>query len=249
MKAIHILLFLFLALCLPALAAAQAVTTLLVKTDMSCNWKLDGQPMDPLKADASAVVVVSPGEHLIEASTTDGTATDRTKVVVDHSEKTVEIQLQSKYNQQLRMKHADTVSERTGAALSPTWTDFSTALMWARKDNGSDVNWPQATAYCSKLTLGGYTDWRLPTADELQGIYDPSVSVQTNYDAGLYHVHVKGHLQLTGWAWSSTKVDVPGSPRQEVSTFAFNEQQPRNSQPFEQFSYSMRALCVRRSEK
>ena len=42
---------LFLGLCLSTLAGAQAGLALLVKTDMDCNWELDGQPMDPLKAD------------------------------------------------------------------------------------------------------------------------------------------------------------------------------------------------------
>src|SRR5690242_17745520 len=50
------------------------------------------------------------------------------------------------------------------------WTDPSTGLMWAGKDNGKDVNWHKAINYCRDLRLGGYSDWRLATIDELQGI-------------------------------------------------------------------------------
>lgn len=165
-----------LGLCLSSLAGVQAGVTLLVKTDMSRKWELDGQPMSPLMAEDSRVVLVSPGEHLIQASTTDGVATIRTKVEVDKTEKTVSIQLKSPYDQQSKMQHDDAARKRAGAPLSPTWTDPATGLMWTRKDNGSDVDSPQATAYCSDLKLGSYKDWRLPTFDELQAIYDRSIS-------------------------------------------------------------------------
>lgn len=29
--------------------------------------------------------------------------------------------------------------------------------MWTKKDNGSDVNWNQANAYCSNLLLADYS--------------------------------------------------------------------------------------------
>jgi hypothetical protein len=39
---------------------AQTGANLLVTTDMDCNWKLDGQRMDPLKAHDSKVFPVAP---------------------------------------------------------------------------------------------------------------------------------------------------------------------------------------------
>ena len=82
MKNISRLSLLFLGLCLPPLAVAQADVTLLLKTDIDCNWKLDGQPMDQLKADRSKVVPVSPGEHSIQAATTDGVSKIRIEAAV-----------------------------------------------------------------------------------------------------------------------------------------------------------------------
>ncbi len=243
MKIICNLSVLFLVLCLSALAGAQAGPTLLVKTDMDCNWKLDGQPMGLLKADAPKAVPVSSGEHLIQAATTDGLVKIRTKVEVDQGQRTVELQLKSRHAQKLRIQQAVATRKQAEAeaALHPTWTDPDTGLMWTKKDNGSDVNWNQASDYCSNLQLGGYNDWRLPSIEELQGIYDPSVSVQAVFDYGDVNVHVKGNLQLTGWDWSSSQ----GKSSEWALSFSFNNE---NRGPFPLgFSYSSRALCVRRS--
>jgi hypothetical protein len=53
-----------------------------------------------------------------------------------------------------------------------TVLDTSTNLMWAAKDNGYDINWFNAMAYCGSYRGGGYTDWRMPTLAELAGLYN-----------------------------------------------------------------------------
>ena len=92
---------------------------------------------------------------------------------------------------------------QTPANVAPPavgWTDPATGLTWTKEDNGSRVNWNQATDYCSNLRLGGYTDWRLPTVDELQGIFDRSANGKGE--------HVKGNLQLSSYYhWSSTQIN------------------------------------------
>jgi hypothetical protein len=78
-----------------------------------------------------------------------------------------------------------------------TWEDSSTGLMWTVEDNGNDFNWNQANAYCEGLTLGGYSDWRLPTIDELEGLYDRTLKKQ--YKA-------KGPIDLqSANIWSGSK--------------------------------------------
>lgn len=121
---------------------------------------------------------------------------------------------------------------QTPANVGPVvgWSDPATGLNWTSEDNGSDVNWNQANAYCSNLRLGGYSDWRLPTIDELQGIYDERSSI-----------HVKGNLILsTNWQWSSSQASASGG----AWYFAFNVGK-RGSSPFRDGGY-LRALCVRR---
>ena len=46
-----------------------------------------------------------------------------------------------------------------------TVTDTITGLMWQKTDGG-EMTIENAIIYCDTLTLGGYNDWRLPTAHE-----------------------------------------------------------------------------------
>ena len=60
-----------------------------------------------------------------------------------------------------------------------TVLDTRTNLMWAAKDNGSSINWQGAKNYCDNYRGGGYPDWRMPTQDELAGLYDAGKSRPT----------------------------------------------------------------------
>jgi hypothetical protein len=53
-----------------------------------------------------------------------------------------------------------------------TVKDTKTGFMWAGKDNGEDITWQDAKRYCENYRGGGYSDWRMPTKDELEGTYD-----------------------------------------------------------------------------
>jgi len=50
-----------------------------------------------------------------------------------------------------------------------TITDNITHLMWQKTDGG-EMTYENAVTYCNNLTLAGFTDWRLPTAEELFSI-------------------------------------------------------------------------------
>jgi uncharacterized membrane protein len=53
---------------------------------------------------------------------------------------------------------------------SKVWVDPHTGLTWAKKDNGSAVDWEAAREYCNTLKPARY-DWRLPRLEELRGIW------------------------------------------------------------------------------
>jgi hypothetical protein len=76
-----------------------------------------------------------------------------------------------------------------------TVKDTKTGLMWASKDNGYNINWHDAKRYCENYRGGGYKDWRMPTIDELAGLYDKSESYQAKQRR--YDVHLTKLIQLT----------------------------------------------------
>ena len=61
-------------------------------------------------------------------------------------------------------------------------------LMWTVRENGFDLDWNEAKAYCEACRVGGYSDWRMPTIEELQGLYDSKRSIratQRDYDVSV----------------------------------------------------------------
>ena len=86
-----------------------------------------------------------------------------------------------------------------------TWKDDASGLTWTVKDNGTDVSWDQANAYCENLQLAGQADWRLPTLDELKTLYDRSLKKQykAKEPIGLDSANVwSGTKNRSGDAWS-----------------------------------------------
>ena len=77
-----------------------------------------------------------------------------------------------------------------------TVTDKESELMWTDLDNGRDITWERANAYCENLSLAGHDDWRLPTMDELKGLYGAKVAT--------CHGEGEGSIKLTSnYLWSS----------------------------------------------
>ncbi len=92
-----------------------------------------------------------------------------------------------------------------------TVTDNATGFMWQQDDNGEGVNWDSALGYCEDLSLGDYTDWRLPNAKELQSIVDYTESPDTTGFAALDSDYFNATQILNeageedyGYYWTST---------------------------------------------
>jgi hypothetical protein len=60
------------------------------------------------------------------------------------------------------------------ALKTATVCDKTTLLEWERKSLAQLRTWDDAKAYCDSLSLGGATDWRLPTRIELLSLVDHS---------------------------------------------------------------------------
>ena len=132
------------------------------------------------------------------------------------------------------------------------WLDPAHNLRWAGKDNGKDVNWGEAKKYCRNLRLGGFSNWRLATIEELEGIYDrtanaPGLGGKHNDDSLTFPVI--GNLFLTGDHWSSSqRLDDHGRFIGFAWFFDFYNRYKGSEDGTwtgRAADYNMRALCVR----
>jgi hypothetical protein len=131
----------------------------------------------------------------------------------------------------------------TGASR---WTDLGSAVLkdamtgleWTRDDNGSDIDWSDAKAYCDGRSKG----WRLPSLKELKAIFDQAES-GARCDQAL--CKVSSRFNLTGtWFWSATQVGADSTDGNELAwgVLLVNGAQ---TQAVRNASYGSRTLCVR----
>jgi hypothetical protein len=212
--------------------AKTAGATLLVMCDLACDWKLDGKPLGHIEAGDSVTAPLSLGQHVIAATTEDG---------LDEAKKEIEIKIAGQMNVHLAIQPVRDARLKHEQEATQTWTDPASGLMWTRTNNGTDVDWQGAKDYCRNLQLAGHSDWRLPTIDELSGVFDSSIDIPGRLGAMGTPVtfHVKGNLQLSGWEWSGSQGNAPG----EAWAFLFHVGRRHSGS----FSLWHRALCVRRS--
>lgn len=100
-----------------------------------------------------------------------------------------------------------------------TVTDTATGLMWAQTDNLGNISWDNSKLYCENIILSRYTDWRMPTIDELKTLFDRSLPGYETICG--QKVRSSPQVQLScGNVWSSEILPVPGG--YIVSAYAFN---------------------------
>jgi hypothetical protein len=90
-------------------------------------------------------------------------------------------------------------SQFTDNATAGTVKDNLTGLTWQKVPNTNTLTWEQSLVYAEGLTLGGFSDWRLPNIKELESINDEKLinpSVSTTYFSS---IGVKNY-------WSSTSL-------------------------------------------
>ncbi len=87
-------------------------------------------------------------------------------------------------------------------------------LMWTVKDSYADLgqclNWYQSYDYVKSLETGGHTDWRMPTTEELYGIYDDTIENVLAWDRdpkNPLRLHTLFADGAAYWYWSGDKAD------------------------------------------
>ena len=70
--------------------------------------------------------------------------------------------------------------------------------MWAARDGGKTIDETDLETYFNNYRVGGYTNWRMPTIDELKTIYDPAGKKDISCVTDLIHLSDE-------WVWASGK--------------------------------------------
>jgi hypothetical protein len=84
-----------------------------------------------------------------------------------------------------------------------TVTDTSTGLMWQQQTAGQ-MTWEEAINYCEGLSLGGYSDWRLPNRNELQSLVD-----YTRYSPAIDNTAFPDTMSFLYWSSTTTQAYDP----------------------------------------
>jgi hypothetical protein len=86
-----------------------------------------------------------------------------------------------------------------------TVTDTKNKLMWAAKSSSTEMRSDVAEYYCGSFRAAGRSDWRMPTIEELKGLYDVSYSRVTDcYDKSPIHITPLISLSCTH-VWAATE--------------------------------------------
>ncbi len=107
-------------------------------------------------------------------------------------------------------KPGRTEKERDGRFVlyeDGTVLDTQTNLLWAAADNGKDIDWKGAKAYCEKYRGGG---WRMPTQDELMTLLGDRNGATSGFDccSGCSNYIATRLIRLScTWVWASDTKD------------------------------------------
>jgi len=160
-------------------AAAPYSARLLVTVDAPSYVIFDDRFRGFAPANQLVGIGVSPGQHKVQAVSTDtGAVVARSVAVPAMGDISVPLSLQPMVAKQKAKQAADQQSDeahkrataelrkRFIATSRKTVIDQVTRLEWTGEDS-REVDWNEANAYCANLTWGELSDWRLPTIAEL----------------------------------------------------------------------------------
>ena len=158
------------------------------------DWK--GQPISGIKIIVKQVQPIKGYEQFETNTNSDGNFSF--KGVYPASEYTVKVEgaavekIQSGPEGQTSMLPSP-IEVRFTVSSDGVIKDLKTGLQWAQ-DAGQQMNWFQANDYAHNLKLGGYSDWRLPSKEELVSL------------AGYSKLSEIGFKNVQSNYWSSTTI-------------------------------------------
>jgi hypothetical protein len=122
------------------------------------------QEMASMKRETPRTIENPPSE--IKTTPDADTSTQDREIVASTASKSLTVSRQGRF-----------IGHTNGTVL-----DEKTKLIWAANDADAG-QYSDAVAYCENYRGGGYTDWRMPTVDELETLYDAKMTNRYDYHA------------------------------------------------------------------
>jgi hypothetical protein len=114
--------------------------------------------------------------------------------------------------------------------LTGAYLQEETGLIWTRRDNGADLDWYAADEHCRDLEVADWTDWRMPTIEELEGLHIRRSSATYKLPSA---------ITLTACCpWSDSRSS-------DSSAWNFSFRYRKRFSGSLNYSFELRALCVR----
>jgi serine/threonine protein kinase len=129
------------------------------------------------------------------------------------------------------------VKKDSSTAGAQLWSDGATGHDWAWFTGRTDSNWSHADSFCRNLHFHDKS-WRLPSVDELRGIYDSS---QPSDCGGSYQCYIKGGLRLNGPIVWSSDLQKNGT---EAAAFMFDDGSVYGYVPIQWTGYRAHIVCI-----
>lgn len=212
--------------------AEPILARLLITTDATARLVVDGVDLGILEPDDTLVHEVRLPSGSITAQSVGAAAPARfEKTYALAEEEADERQSPVVTEIEIQIKMAKAIRElRKKERQEGIFSDFKRGLMWRRADNLADVTWKAAGRYCDALDFAGWSDWRLPTIEELE-------TLQAMWSQAAFKTI--GLVTLSDCCpWSSTSID-------DDSAWNYNFRYRRAFDGRKGFSFGLRALCVR----
>ena len=200
----------------PHMAVAAAPAKLALWTDAACTLSVAGKAQGDLTAGNSRTLSLPAGDAEVSCTSPswpDATARAQVKLVAGETTTT-----------RLRLRWAST---QAGVL------DREQRLYWTAQDNGADIDWPSAGAWCKGLGEG----WRLPSRNELSALYAGAAG--ETVPCSNSRCKAPGLFQLSSyWMWAAEL-----TPQGDAHYVYLNTGHPQSAKP--DYKLKARALCVR----
>ena len=185
-------------------AREASMARLVVEADVPCDLRIDGEAKGRVVPGEPRTVLVVGGEQLIECASVEFPAARARQVREVAPAAKLIVSLILAEGVAVARREAEAAAHRESLEarfeVRPEGVfDVQQGVVWSAADNGTDINWTNAIAYCEAKG----SEWRLPSVAELQSLYDETGAFARTMQYGTIKP-ATSRIGFSGyWYWSA----------------------------------------------